>query len=217
MFAVVKTGGKQYKVSANDIIRVEKIEADAGDVIALNDIIAVGSGDNVTFGTPFVEGASIGAEVVDQKRTRKIIIFKKRRRKNSRRKNGHRQHYTVLKITEILTGGKKVEVKKAPPKVAVTDRPFEKLSEAEGKADDLKLIGGVGAAIEKKLNAAGIYHFWQIASLTEEQTAEIESEVGFKGRILREDWKGQVIELMSGKAPRAKSDQEYAKKKQKEG
>ncbi|MEN3975709.1 50S ribosomal protein L21 [Emcibacter sp. SYSU 3D8] len=101
MFAVIKTGGKQYRVAAGDVIKVEKLEGDAGATLNFGDVLAVGEGDNVTLGAPMVEGASVTAEVLEQSRAKKIIIFKKKRRQNYRRKNGHRQHQTVLRITGI--------------------------------------------------------------------------------------------------------------------
>ncbi len=101
MFAVIKTGGKQYKVAENDIIKVEKLDADAGKKVKIKDVLMVGNGADVTTGDPLVKGAEVTAEVVEQKRAAKIIVFKKKRRKNYRRKAGHRQHETVLKITGI--------------------------------------------------------------------------------------------------------------------
>jgi large subunit ribosomal protein L21 len=106
MFAVIKTGGKQYRVAADDVIKVDKLRADPGEIIQLGEVLVVG-GDNVTLGEPTVAGASVAAEVLEQGRGRKIIAFKKRRRKNSRRKRGHRQEFTLLRVTEILTGGAK--------------------------------------------------------------------------------------------------------------
>jgi large subunit ribosomal protein L21 len=102
MFAVIRTGGKQYRVAANDVVKVEKLEGEAGSTITLTDVLAVGTAGSVTIGAPVVAGASVTATVIAQDRLDKIIIFKKRRRQNSRRKNGHRQHVTVLRISEIL-------------------------------------------------------------------------------------------------------------------
>ncbi len=104
MFAVVKTGGKQYKVQANDIIEIEKIEAGIGSVLVLENVLLVTEGANVTIGAPVVEGFGVAAEVINQKKSDKIIVFKKKRRHNYRRKNGHRQQVTVLKIKEIGKG-----------------------------------------------------------------------------------------------------------------
>jgi len=106
MFAVIKTGGKQYRVALEDVLQVEKLAGKPGDVIAFGEVLVVG-GDTPTLGTPTVSGATVAGEVLDQVRGPKVISFKKRRRKNSRRKRGHRQEYTLVRITEILTDGKK--------------------------------------------------------------------------------------------------------------
>jgi large subunit ribosomal protein L21 len=106
MFAVFKTGGKQYRVAADDVLEVDKIKGEPGEIVEFGEVLLVG-GDNVTLGSPTVAGATVAAEVVEQARGPKIIAFKKRRRKNSRRKRGHRQDYTRVRIVEILTEGKK--------------------------------------------------------------------------------------------------------------
>ncbi len=102
MFAVIRTGGKQYRVTPNAVLKVEKLEAEPGSNVTFTDILAVGSEGSLTLGAPVVAGASVSATVIAQDRLDKIIIFKKRRRQNSRRKNGHRQHVTVLRIGEII-------------------------------------------------------------------------------------------------------------------
>jgi large subunit ribosomal protein L21 len=104
MFAVIRTGGKQYKVAKNDVIKVEKLAGEAGDSLDLEDVLMVGDGEEVTAGTPALHGAKVTATVLEQMRDDKVIIFKKKRRHNYRRKNGHRQHLTVLRITEITAG-----------------------------------------------------------------------------------------------------------------
>jgi len=101
MYAVIKTGGKQYKVVNGDVILVEKIEGEAGAAVTLAEVLMIGDGANITVGAPTVKGASVAAEVVDQVKADKVIIFKKNRRHNYRRKNGHRQKLTALKITGI--------------------------------------------------------------------------------------------------------------------
>ncbi len=100
MYAVIKTGGKQYRVQKNDILEVELLEAKKGDKVTLSEVLLVG-GDSPKIGAPTVSGASVVAEVVDQIKDDKVIVFKKKRRQNYRRKNGHRQNLTVLKITDI--------------------------------------------------------------------------------------------------------------------
>ncbi len=132
MFAVIKSGGKQYKVAKDDVIRVEKLDAEAGASVDLNEVLLVGDDKGQTVGAPLVDGASVAATVLEQMRDRKIIIFKKKRRQNYRRKNGHRQHLTVLRIDEILTDGKKKSApkKKAEPKATEAAAP-EAAAEAE--------------------------------------------------------------------------------------
>ena len=103
MFAVIKTGGKQYKVADNDVITIRRLAGEPGDTITLGDVLMLG-GESVTVGSPTVAGASVAGEIVRQSRGEKVIAFKKRRRQNSRRKRGHRQEYTVLKITGISGG-----------------------------------------------------------------------------------------------------------------
>jgi large subunit ribosomal protein L21 len=123
MFAVIKTGGKQYRVAAEDKIKIDRIKGEPGEIVEFGEVLVVG-GDNPILGTPTVAGATVAAEVLDQGRGAKVIAFKKRRRKNSRRKRGHRQEFTLVRITEILTDGArpdktprpKAERKKAEPK-----------------------------------------------------------------------------------------------------
>jgi len=106
MFAVFKTGGKQYRVAAEDVLKVDKVKGEPGQIVEFGEVLVVG-GDSLAIGAPTVAGATVAAEVLEQGRGAKIIAFKKRRRKNSRRKIGHRQEFTLLRITEILTDGKK--------------------------------------------------------------------------------------------------------------
>ena len=101
MFAVIKTGGKQYRVAANDVVTIEKLDADTGSTIEFNEILVVGEGADAKFGAPFVKGATVKAEVVEHNRGKKVLSFKKRRRQNSKRIRGHRQHHTVVRITDI--------------------------------------------------------------------------------------------------------------------
>ncbi|PCK87323.1 50S ribosomal protein L21 [Rhizobium sophoriradicis] len=102
MFAVIKTGGKQYRVAANDVLTIEKLEASAGDSIEFTEVLVIGEGADAAIGAPFVTGASVKAEVVEQNRGKKVIAFKKRRRQNSKRSRGHRQRHTVVRITDIV-------------------------------------------------------------------------------------------------------------------
>ena len=121
MFAVIKTGGKQYRVAAEDVIKVEKVKGDPGEIVQFGEVLVVG-GDSVTLGAPTIAGASVAAEVLEQGRGPKVISFKKRRRKNSRRKRGHRQEFTLIRVTEILTDGAKPTIT-ARPKPAPKPKP----------------------------------------------------------------------------------------------
>ncbi|CAK9039469.1 50S ribosomal protein L21 [Durusdinium trenchii] len=202
MYAVVKTGGKQYRVSKDDILKVERLPGDAGDVITLDDVLMVGEGKDVTLGEPQVAGAAVAAEILEQGRGPKITIFKKRRRQNYRRKKGHRQLLTVLKVTEILTDGAKPKpaakkaAKKATPK-AKAEKAEPTKDAAEG-ADDLKKLSGVGPVLETKLLEAGVTSFAQIASWTDKDIEEFDEKLSFKGRIEREGWVEQAKELAKG-------------------
>jgi len=212
MFAVIKTGGKQYKVQSGDVLRVEKLAADAGEKVQFNDILMLG-GDSTVIGTPFVAGAGVQAEVVEQVKGDKVIHFVKRRRKHSsQRTKGHRQKLTLVKVTEILSSGAdKTGVKAAmgaASSVSVSEAPATKPAKAKAEAapaaaavegaDDLKKLSGVGPALEKKLHAAGVTTFAQIAAWTEEDVAAIDEQLSFKGRIEREGWIEQAKELAKG-------------------
>ena len=139
MYALVKTGGKQYRVEKDDTILVERIAAKEGAEVILNDIVMLGDGDKVTIGTPTVDGAAVSATVVRQTRGPKIIIFRRKRRKNHRRTQGHRQDLTLLKINDIAENAKKLVpakpvAKKAAPKVAPAKKPAAKKATAKKAA-----------------------------------------------------------------------------------
>ncbi len=125
MYAVVKTGGKQYRVEPNDVILVEKLVADPGAAIELDQVLMLDDGTATTVGTPLVDGARVAATVIDQTRGDKIIVFKKKRRKDYKRTKGHRQDLTVLRITEILGKGQKATAKAAekPAEAAAAEEP----------------------------------------------------------------------------------------------
>lgn len=111
MFAVIKTGGKQYKVSANDVIKVEKLQGEANQEINFSEVLMIGNEGDITVGFPLVEGAVVKATIIEQMRARKVIAFKKRRRQNSKRTRGHRQSLTLVRISEIVAGGSKAKKK----------------------------------------------------------------------------------------------------------
>ena len=146
MYALVKTGGKQYRVAKDDKILVERIAADEGAEIILDDIIMLGDGDKVTVGTPRVDGAAVSAKVVRQTRGPKIIIFRRKRRKNHRRTQGHRQHLTLLQITGIAENGASLKPKAAPAKKAAP--------KAEAKAAPKKAAAAKTAAPKAEAKAA---------------------------------------------------------------
>ena len=145
MFAVIKTGGKQYRVAANDVLTVEKLAGDAGDMVEFTEVLMVGEGAGATIGAPFVDGAMVTAEVVEQGRARKVIAFKKRRRQNSKRSRGHRQHQTVVRIAEILTGGAKPSKKAAAGK----DAAAKTESQVGGAEEGRRAEAGEGRARQK--------------------------------------------------------------------
>lgn len=203
MFAVIKTGGKQYRVAANDTITVEKLIGSPGEVVAFEHVLMLSQGETTTVGAPFVDGASVAAEIVEQGRAAKVISFKKRRRQNSKRKRGHRQHLTVVRVTDILTGGAKVAVTAKAPVAAPAAAP----AAAGMDTSNLSLIAGVGPTIEKKLRAAGIQNWEQIAAWSDADVAKWDAELALRGRAAREEWVEQAKELLAGKPPRAKADQ----------
>jgi len=207
MFAVIRTGGKQYRVAIDDLITVERLQGEAGDAIALDQVLMVGEGDRVDVGAPLVDGASVAAEIVEQGRGDKILVFKKRRRQNYRRKKGHRQHLTTLKVTEILTGGAQPSAKPAKaaaPAPAAADTAEAPAAEEiapqqygtpPDQTDDLTKIAGVGPKLAELLNELGIYTFAQIAAWTPENVAWVDARLKFKGRIERDDWIAKSKEL----------------------
>lgn len=220
MFAVIKTGGKQYRVAANDVLTIEKLEGAAGDTVEFTEVLMVGEGAGATVGAPLVDGAMVVAEVVEQGRARKVLAFKKRRRQNSKRIRGHRQRHTVVKITDILTDGakpaKKAAKKDAAPKA---DAKAEAKTEAapkaeakkeaapkteaaaaplftapEGEADTLTKIKGIGPVAAGQLAEQGITTFAQIAALSDADIARIDEAMPFSADQIS-DWRDQAKAL----------------------
>ncbi|MES2166452.1 MAG: 50S ribosomal protein L21 [Pseudomonadota bacterium] len=132
MFAVIKTGGRQFRVVPDDVLEIGKIAGDVGTIVQLGEVMVVG-GDTPVLGAPFVSGASVAAEVLDHKRGPKVISFKKRRRKNSKRKRGYRDEITVIRVTEILTDGKAPTVGPRPKKEKKVEAPAAEGDEAPAK------------------------------------------------------------------------------------
>lgn len=211
MYAVIATGGKQYKVAAGDIIRIEKLPESTGDELSFDQVLLVSDGEDVNIGAPYVEGGSVSAKVHSEGRGKKVEIIKFRRRKHHRRQMGHRQSYTEVEITAISVGGKTTKAEAKPKKAAVTAKPADAPAAAEpakaesaelkfmdgpnGEPDDLKKISGVGPKIEDRLNELGIYHFSQIVAFSAEEIAMVDEKLNFKGRIERDDWVSQATEL----------------------
>ncbi|SMO42104.1 50S ribosomal protein L21 [Ruegeria faecimaris] len=205
MFAVLKTGGKQYKVQAGDILRVEKLAADAGEKVQFNDVLMLG-GDAPVVGAPFVDGAAVQADVIEQIKGDKVINFVKRRRKHSSKRTvGHRQKLTLVKITDILSSGAdksgiKAATGSAPAgEAAPAAKKPAKKAEAKAEApaavaaaDDLTALNGVGPAAAKKLNEAGIESFAALAALSDEQITAIETVK------VKPEWVEQAKELAKG-------------------
>ena len=248
MYAVIRTGGKQYRVAPDDIVKIEKVEAAEGDVIELPEVLMIGKdGADPQLGAPTIEGARVAAEVLEQGRGEKIIIFKKKRRKNHRRKNGHRQHLTTIRVLEVLEASQKTQkarkaasalskartspdegtptapVKQTTSKKAETasadtsgktetrkgskktseNTPasgvFEKLSAPQGEPDNLKALPGVGAKLAEKLNEYGIFHFHQLAAMSEEDVNEMDAALSLRGRATRDDWISQAKQMLDEK------------------
>jgi large subunit ribosomal protein L21 len=210
MYAVIKTGGKQYRVAANDKITIEKLAGAAGDQVVFTDVLMVANGGTVEVGAPLVSGATVVGEIAAQEKADTVYIFKKQRRKHYRRRNGHRQLLTSVTITDILTGGAKpaAKAKAAAPKAEKKVEAAQPLAApvADGKSDDISLIGGVGPKMEAGLRELGYNTFAAIAAWTPADVEKVEAHLKQKGRVGREEWIEQAKELLAGKPPRAKSD-----------
>ena len=159
MYAVLKTGGKQYRVEKEDVVLVEKLDGNDGDQVVLNDILMIGEGKKVTLGSPLVNDAAVMAQVIRQTRGPKITMIYKRRRKNSRRKQGHKQNLTLLKIIDIAeTGGSKLSPKKASiksteTKAKATAKPTETKAKATAKSTETK-VKATAKSTETKAKAS---------------------------------------------------------------
>jgi len=203
MYAVVKTGGKQYRVAVGDKLKVESLDAQEGDKVTLDHVLMIGDGDSVEVGTPTLD-KTVEAIVLGNGRGKKLRIVKFRRRQNSRTRTGHRQNFTELEITSIggkaaakkAAAPKKAEVKAEAPKKEVASKKAapKKAAKAEG-IDDLSKISGVGPVIVGKLEGLGITTFQQIADFTAEDIERIDAELNFKGRIERDEWVKQATEF----------------------
>jgi large subunit ribosomal protein L21 len=194
MYAVIKTGGKQYKVAAGQKIKVEQIAADVGQEIVIDQILAVGIGSSITVGTPLVSGASVKATVVAQGRHDKVRIFKMRRRKHYQKRQGHRQNFTELFFAEIADGkGGVFKAESAP--VLVISSPAVK-----GGKDNLEIIEGIGPKIAAVLIDNGISTFAQLAETQPEAiTAMLKTSGGRFSLANPASWAEQAALLRDGK------------------
>jgi large subunit ribosomal protein L21 len=194
MFAVVKTGGKQYRLSVGEKLKIEQIAAEPGQVVALAEVLAVGSGETITLGTPVVAGAAVHATVLSHGRGDKVRIFKMRRRKHYQKRQGHRQWFTEIFISEIAFGGESAKASApsiaafagavaaaAAPASAAAKTAVKAPSKAKAKAtggDDLTLIEGIGPKIAGLFNDAGITTFAQLADTSVDAMKEILTAAG---------------------------------------
>jgi large subunit ribosomal protein L21 len=219
MFAVIKTGGKQYKVAEGDEIVIEKLAADAGDSVTFEDVLMLGDDKKVTIGEPVVAGASVVGTVAAQRKGAKVLIMKKRQRNTYRRKKGHRQLETVVTIESILADGKKAPAKKkaapkaeaapkkeaapkaeakAPAEKPAAKKAAPKKEAAPAAADDLTKMKGLGKVFAGKLEAEGITTFAQIAKMKKADIDALEDKIGAAGKFESNDWVAQAKELAKG-------------------
>ncbi|WP_429910768.1 50S ribosomal protein L21 [Glycocaulis sp.] len=223
MYAVIKTGGKQYKVAEGDRLVVEKIDGEAGDQIVFGEVLMLGGESGVTVGSPLIDGAQVIGELVEVRKGEKVIVFKKRRRQNYRRTKGHRQWEAFVAISEIVLPGAKPKTaakakakpaaksedapakaapKAAAPKAAAkAEKPAAKAAPKAKAAsnDDLTQLNGVGPAYAKKLNAAGVTSFAQVAAWKAADLDALDAEIaGVKAKAESGEWVKQAKELAKG-------------------
>ena len=208
MYAVIKTGGKQYRVSAGQKLKVEQIPADVGATITFNEVLAVGSGADVVFGAPLVSGAKVDATVVSHGRGEKVTIFKMRRRKHYQRHGGHRQNYTEVFFSAIF-GADGTELAKADapavsaPVALAAAAPAGKTAKVRGKkrdgSDDLELIEGIGPKITGLLKDAGINTFDALSKAPVDKVKEVLEAGGSKFNLAKpETWAEQAALAAKG-------------------
>lgn len=154
MYAIIKTGGKQYRVQENDVLKVEKLNAAVGETVTFDEVVAVG-GDKLQVGTPFVEGCAVQAEVLEQGKNEKVIIFKYKAKKDYRRKNGHRQPYTLVKVTGIGAAAKKAAQAKAKT-AEKAEKSEVKASLSMKKEELLEIAKNLGVEVPSKATKADI-------------------------------------------------------------
>lgn len=193
MYAVIKTGGKQYRVAAGEKLKVEQIPADVGEEVVLDQVLAVGTGSGLTVGTPLVAGASVKATVVSQGKHDKIRIFKMRRRKHYQRRQGHRQRFTELLIAEII-GSDGSSAKSAP-----AAKPQAAKKASSGK-DKLTVVEGVGPKAQETLYANGITTYAQLADAKVQDIQKMLDDAETNFSVVKpETWPEQAALLRDGK------------------
>ena len=211
MFAVVKTGGKQYRLSVGEKLKIEQIAAEPGQVVALAEVLAVGSGETITLGTPVVAGAAVHATVLSHGRGDKVRIFKMRRRKHYQKRQGHRQWYTEIFISEIAFAGQSAKAS-APSVAAFVAAPVAKAAPAKKAAkvgDDLVIIEGIGPKIDGLFKDAGITTFAQLADTSVEKMKEILTAAGPRYAVHNPTtWAEQAVLARDGKMDELKAWQE---------
>lgn len=196
MYAVIKTGGKQYKVAAGDKLKVEKLVGDVGSKVVIDKVLMIADGETTTIGAPLVAGAKVSATVVSHGRADKVMIFKFRRRKHYRKTQGHRQSYTEIMISDI--GGKSAAAKPAAAKAT-----------AKAKKDDLTIVEGIGPKIADLLIADGIVTFADLASAKVEAIAAILEKAGSRFSTHKPDtWPQQAALARDGKMDELKALQD---------
>ena len=196
MYAVIKTGGKQYRVVAGERLKVEKLEVEVGGKVALDQVLVLSDGETTTIGAPIIKGATVNATVVSHGRGDKVMIFKFRRRKHYRKTQGHRQSYTEILINDI--GGKSAAAKPAAAKPA-----------AKAKKDDLTIVEGIGPKIAELLVADGIVTFADLASAKVEAIAAILEKAGSRYSTHKPDtWPQQAALARDGKMDELKALQD---------
>ena len=216
MYAVIKTGGKQYRVVAGQKLKIEQIAADIGQQITLDEVLAVGAGEDLVVGTPLVSGASVIAQVLSQGRHDKVRIFKMRRRKHYQKRQGHRQNYTEVLISQILGSGasaaKPAKAKaavKAAPAAETAAAPAKKATKAKSTGDDLTIIEGIGPKIADLFIAEGIATFAQLADTSVERMTEILHAAGSRFSMHKPDtWAQQSALARDGKMDELKTLQD---------
>lgn len=228
MYAVIKTGGKQYRVSPGDKLRVESLDVDEGESIDIDQVLMVGEGSDVSVGNPLLSDAKVSAKVLSHGRGKKIEVIKFRRRKHYRRQMGHRQNYTEIEIVSVngvtADPAKKASSSNSTAPASASDKTpsatnaqaadnsasaaaaatsgaaatLKFLDAPNGEQDDLKKILGIGSVLEEKLNGMGVYHYSQIAEFSASDIENINTHLNFPGRIERDEWIPQAQELAQG-------------------